>query len=372
MNVDRPLVTLVTASDRPGAAANNESRWLTTAFAAMGVRSDAVYLGGPRGVDHFGTARCIRLGTDRARASIPALARYLREADPAVTIAWPSHIGPFAVLAGAIARRPVVPWEVTLLALDLADGSDWPWNQRVVPHLQRLTYPSAPAVAANSRDVADELSERIRVRRVVELPNSVDVDGVRSAAAQATRKGEGFTFCAVGRLSTQKGYDLLLDALARANERLPCGWELLLLGNGPRREDLVDRARTLGLADRVSFLGHDENPYPVMASADVFVHPARWEGFGLVLVEALALERPVVATDCPGGPREILDGGRYGVLVAPDDPVALSEALVRIATDDRLRGELSSRALEGAKRFDPSVTAERMIELASSLQARRN
>lgn len=367
LTADRPLVALVTASDRPGAAANNESRWLSKAFADMGVRCDAVYLAGSAGVQRSGSVRRIYLGTRRARSSVWSLARYLRDAEPALTIAWPSHIGPFAVMAGMIARRPVVPWEVTLLSLDLGDGSDWPWEQRVVPFLQRLTYPLASRVAANSADVAEELSKRVRVRGIVTIPNSIDVEGVRAATGNRPVAAHGFRFCAVGRLALQKGYDVMLDAFAAASDRLPADWELQIFGNGPRRDALVEQARRLGIAGRTFFLGHDENPYPRIASADAFVHAARWEGFGIALTEALALGLPVVATSCPGGPKEILDNGRYGLLVPPEDPGALAAALVRLAADDQLRAVLSSTALEGARRYSAEIVARRMCELAEEL-----
>ena len=369
MSPERPVVTLVTASDRPGAAANNECRWLAAAFAEVGVRCDAVYLEGPAGIERMGSVRRVRLGGLQARSSVLALARYLRDARPEVTIVWPSHIGPFAVLAGALARARVVPWEVTILSLDLADGSDWPLNQRLVPLLQRLTYPLAPRVAANSRDVADELSGRVRSEKIVLLPNPVDVDGVRAAAARPAPRTAAFRFCAVGRLSAQKAYDVMIDAFARADDRLPLGWELLVLGNGPRRAELVEQARRLGLEDRIIFLGHDENPYPLMASADVFVHAARWEGSPVVLKEALALELPVIAAASPGGQREILDGGRFGILVPPEDAQALADALVRLADDDGLRTDFSSRALEGARRYSAQVIAQRMCDLATELSS---
>ena len=362
---DRPLVTLVTASDRPGAAANNESRWLRAAFVDLGVRCDAVYLEGPPGIEHMGSVRRVRLGTLRARSSIRSLARYLRDSNPALTIAWPSHIGPFAVIAGVLARRPVVPWEVTLLSLDLGDHSDWPRSQRVVPLLQKLTYPVAPRVAANSADVAAEVAGRVRVRGIAMLPNPVDVDGVR-AAGRAPLRLPRFRFCAVGRLAFQKGYDVMLDAFARADARLPGDWELVILGDGPRRPDLVEQVRRLGLERHVSLLGHDENPYPIIAGADVFVHAARWEGFGIVLTEALALERPIIATACPGGPREILADGR-GLLVPSGDAEELADGLARIAHDDGLRAELASRALEGAQRYSAHVVARQMCELAAEL-----
>lgn len=371
MRSDRPVVTLVTASDRPGAAANNECRWLAAAFAELAVRCDAVYLDGPRGIVERGSVREIRLGSGKARSSVAALVSYLRQARPGVTIVWPSHLGPFAVVAGALARQPVVPWEVTILSLDLGDGSDWPLSQRLVPRLQRLTYPLAAGVAANSADVADELARRVSRRRIVVLPNPVDVEGVRAAGSPKAQRSGRFRFCAVGRLASQKGYDVMLDALALADQRLPPDWELLVLGNGPRREELGAQARRLGLDERVSFLGHDENPYPLMASADAFVHAARWEGSPVVLKEALALELPVVAAAGLGGQREILDGGRYGLLVAPEDADALAAGLVRIAGDESLRLELSSRALEGARRYAATAIAQRMIRLASEL-GRRN
>lgn len=367
MSSDRPVVTLLTASDRPGAAANNESRWLSAAIGEMGLRCDAVYLAGPAGTERSGSVRRIHLGTDRARSSVRSLASYLRQEKPALTVAWPSHIGPFAVVAGALAGAPVVPWEVTILSRDVGDGSDWPMSQRLVPLLQRLTYRLAPCVAANSADVADEVSRRVRTRRIVTIPNSIDVEAVRAAAGSRQGRNGGFRFCAVGRLSAQKGYDIMLDAFAAARERLPEDWELLILGNGPRRDELVERSKALGLAERVSFLGHDENPYPHVASAQVFVHSARWEGFGIALTEALALELPVVATACPGGPREILDDGRYGLLVPSEDPGALADALVRLSADAQLRMELSGRALEGARRYSAETVARRMCELAEEL-----
>lgn len=374
-NTDRPLVTIVTASSKPGAAANNECRWLETAFREMDVRADAVYLEGPAGVSGEGSTRTVRLGTVTARGSVRALARYLRDSKPGVTIVWPSHIGPFAVAAGVLARQPVVPWEVTLLSHDLGHGSDWPRSQRMVPVLQRVTYPFAAGIAANSEDVAVEMvsERRARAGSVMVLPNPVDIDAVRAAAAANPKaRDEGrFVFCAVGRLAWQKGYDLMLRGFARARANLPSNWELRVLGQGPRAEEIFAETRRLGLEERVSFLGHGD-PYPVMASADVFVHTARWEGSPVVLKEALALELPIVATAGLGAQREILDGGRYGLLVASDDPSAIGRGLVSMASDPELRARFSASALEGARRYSGRVVAERMCVLADEVQARRN
>lgn len=365
------LVSFVTPGSSPGAAANNKSRALSAAFAELDIAYDAVYLEDPAGVEHTGSTRRVRLGSVRARSSIAPLARYLREARPALTIASPHYVAPFAVVAGAVARSPVVPWEVTLLSRDLGKDSDWPTSFRSIPLLQKLTYRLAPWVAVDSWDVGAELVRDGKVRdreRVRFLPDPVDVSKVRELAHPPVERGGRFRFCAVGRLARQKAYDLMIDGFAHADGRLP-DWELVILGNGPRLHELQGQVRRLGLERKISFVGHHENPYPFMAGSDVFVHSARWEGSPIVVTEALALELPVVAVDGAGGAREILDGGHYGLLVAPEDPEALAEALVGMATDEALRREFSSRALAATERYSGSTVARRLCDLAGELSS---
>jgi glycosyltransferase involved in cell wall biosynthesis len=165
----------------------------------------------------------------------------------------------------------------------------------------------------------------------------------------------------------QKGFDVLLEAFALARNELGESCELLVLGEGPRRHELNERARALAIDDQVCFAGFVENPYPTLASADVFVHPARWEGFGVVVAEAMALGVPVIATACPGGPKEILDGGRAGILVQPEHPQELAHALVRVIQDAALRTRLASLAKQRIEAYRPAAVAERIIEHATRL-----
>ena len=116
------------------------------------------------------------------------------------------------------------------------------------------------------------------------------------------------------------------------------------------------------------FLGWVENPWPVMASADVTVTASRWEGFGLAAAEALALGLPVIGSDCPGGLGEMLGYGEYGVVVPPEDPFRLADALALLADDASLRRELGEKALERAKEYAPSRVAERIVELAEEVR----
>ena len=165
--------------------------------------------------------------------------------------------------------------------------------------------------------------------RTLVLPNPVDADRVRELARPLPSPGECFRFCSVGRLATQKGHDLLLRAFAIAAPQLG-EWECLVIGEGQRREELESLSEQLGLPSKVKFLGYETNPYPLIASADAFVHSARYEPFGVVLLEALALGCPVVAFACPGAPPDILANGEFGIAIPAENIREFADALVRI------------------------------------------
>lgn len=146
---------------------------------------------------------------------------------------------------------------------------------------------------------------------------------------------------AAGRLTTQKDFVTLLQAFATMRQRLPA--RLVILGEGEMREELQSLARGLGIWDHVLFAGFVANPYAYMAKAQLFVLSSRWEGSPNVLTEAVALGVPVVATDCPSGPREILQQGRFGTLVPMADVVAMATAM-----EQTLRAPLAREILQQA------------------------
>lgn len=157
-------------------------------------------------------------------------------------------------------------------------------------------------------------------------------DFYRKAAAPVShpwfsREGDWLTVVSVGRLTEQKDHSTLLQAISEANRKRPV--RLLVLGQGERRAELEALAQELGIGENVDFGGFDPNPYCYIAAADVFALSSRWEGFGNVLVEALAAGVHVVSTDCPSGPREILDNGRFGELVPVGDSDALAMGILR-------------------------------------------
>lgn len=223
----------------------------------------------------------------------------------------------------------------------------------------RALYPRADAVVALSRGVGGELRRMIpglAAERLVVIPNAGMDDGAPPPVAMdPPADGEGPVLVACGRLVPQKGYPTLLRALARVRERVPA--RLRILGEGPLRDELGALAASLGVADAVSFEGFRPDPARWMAAADVFVLSSEYEGFGNVIVEALATGTPVVATDCPYGPGEILEGGRHGVLVPPSDPAALADALLRVLGDPALRARLRAAGPVRAAAFAPATVA---------------
>ncbi len=150
----------------------------------------------------------------------------------------------------------------------------------------------------------------------------------------------------MGTLKPQKDHATLLRAFALLPEELDAS--LAVLGDGPLRGELSDLAQALGIHDRVRFLGFVPDPIPWFRTADVFVLSSRWEGFANVIVEALSFGVSVVSTDCPSGPFEILEDGRFGELVPVADPTRLALAIAATLTTERPKEPLIKRSRDFA------------------------
>jgi glycosyltransferase involved in cell wall biosynthesis len=195
----------------------------------------------------------------------------------------------------------------------------------------RKLYPGAARVTAISNGIAEELVSGFAAprSRVQVIPNPVDLERVRSMGSKPPdhpwfRNGEPI-LVAAGRLHPQKGFANLIRAFGEVRQTLPC--KLVILGEGPLRSELEQLITNLDLASDVQLAGFQENPYTYMAHATAFVLSSLYEGFGNVLVEALALGTPVISTRCPVGPLEILTDAVTGVLVPLFDEHALAQSI---------------------------------------------
>lgn len=369
LTVRRPVVAFLAKRSDEGAPARI-AHALARGFESLGLRYDAVFLDDPRGISGSGLSREVRLGACRASRSTSLIRSYLRWASPDVALVGSSFLAPFAVTAGLIARRAVVPWEPAFLRREVKYLRP---RDRFIPLSQRLSYRWAPLIAAVSCDVGTELiaslGGSVPRERLFILPNPVDGEEVRRLSAPVASRSGRLRICAVGRLAAEKGHEILLRAVSRADSQLG-PWELLVVGDGPKRRELECLSTALGLAKAVKFVGHLPNPFPLVASADIFVHAAHWEGCSLALIEALNLGIPVLATDSPGGTGELLAGGKFGLLVSPGDPSVMADALVRLASDSGLRRMYSEAGPARAADFSPEQIARRILLLVNAV--RRN
>lgn len=222
----------------------------------------------------------------------------------------------------------------------------------------RTAYRRADRVVAISNGVGEALSRRFQIdpKRVSTIHNAVDLTAVRARAEERPHDLPTQPFIvSAGRLVHQKGFDLLIRAFAQGISDRDVS--LVILGEGPERAALEALARRHGVQQRVVFPGFVDNPWSYFARAAAFVCPSRWEGFGNVIIEAMACGVPVVATDCDFGPREIVRHGDSGLLVAVDNVPAIGAALASILNDRGLSARLADGARRRAADFDvPQMT----------------
>lgn len=206
--------------------------------------------------------------------------------------------------------------------------------------------------------------------RIADLPNVIDVNAIRHRADAEFERPVGRFVVSVARLDEgQKDHRTLLRAYAKWRSRSADVPALILLGDGPDRATLEQLAAELGIRDAVSFAGYCSNPFPFIRAADALVLSSRYEGAPMVLGEAMALGTPVLAADCPTGPRDILDNGNAGLLVPVGDVNAMSVALERIVTDASLRASLAASAAAKIATLDVAAANCRIAALVDSLLA---
>lgn len=314
--------------DLSGGGAERVMLNLAHGFAERGITVDLV-LSSARGeyLDRVQDNITIHdLGVNRASTSVAPLIHYLRHNQPDALISALGQANLAALLAARLSttRVPVLVTEHQ----SFEPGRERGFRRNLFPRLARWLYPRGKVVAV-SAGVADSLAEYTGLERssITVINNPVLTDQFWLAGKEPLPEGVDRPYLlAMGRLTAQKNFPLLLEAFQRFRQVKP-GYRLLILGEGPDRAELEVRARELGVAADVELLGFIDNPFPYLREASAFVLSSDWEGLPTVLIEALALNVPVVSTDCESGPREILAAGRLGALVPVGDAAALAVAM---------------------------------------------
>jgi glycosyltransferase involved in cell wall biosynthesis len=290
-------------------------------------------------------------GTPRMLRRLPALASYLRERRPDALLSLGTQSNLTAILARELAAAPVRVVVSERNTLSVVVRNARAPVRKAYPRLIRALYPRADAIVAISRGVAHDLAVRAALPedRVTVVHNGLDAAAVAEASMLAVddpwlAKDDSPVVLGVGRLHRQKDFATLLRAFASVRQRRAA--RLAILGEGPERRALEKLARKLGVAGDVYMPGFVGNPASWMRRSAVFVLSSGWEGFGNVVLEALAAGCPVVSTDCPSGPREILAGGAYGRLVPVGDRAAMASAILATLAEPPPAARLQARAAE--------------------------
>ena len=369
-----PVVHVITRLTLGGSSENTVSTMEALERAGYGPESEAATVADARArgcrlveVD----ALCREIRPVRDVAAVAALWRLFRRTRPAVVHTHTSKAGFVGRLAARLAGVPAV---IHQPHGHVFYGYWGPSRTALFVALERLAARwTDTIVTLTPREVEEHLERRIgRVEQYAVVPSGVPTAALRatapSRAAARARLGLGpgaFVVVGVGRLVPIKGFDLLVAALPALLARVPAA-HVVLVGDGEERAALEARAAALGVAGRLRITGAVGDVTGHLAAADVLAAPSRNEGMGRVLVEAMALGLPVVGAAVGGIPDVIEDGG-CGLVVPPEDPAALAEALVDLGVDAALRAKLGAAAPRRAEAFSTAVAGAAMASIYDGL-----
>lgn len=226
---------------------------------------------------------------------------------------------------------------------------------------------AAKKIVALSEGVKIDLIDNFKINpeKIVVIYNPVEVDEIKKMAEEKVEEinvsSKEKILIAAGRLAEQKDYPTMLRAFSQVLESQEA--RLIILGRGPLESNLKELCKELGIIKKVNFLGFKSNPYKYISKADIFLLSSRWEGFGHVIVEAMACGVPVIATDCKSGPAEIIKSNQYGVLVPVGDVEILAEKTIEALKDDILRQSFIDLGYKRAHDFRASEITNQYARL---------
>jgi glycosyltransferase involved in cell wall biosynthesis len=275
----------------------------------------------------------IKFNTGHTFSSLLPLVRYLKKEHPDALLAAKHRAIVTAVIASKLARfRGKVAGNIQTTISEGLKGSNIIKRSMYI-WMMRTFYKWADLIVAVSRGVADDVLQLTGLdeAKITVIYNPVVPPEIFDLASQPLEhpwfnESDVPVILGIGRLTKQKDFHTLVRAFGKVRKNRPC--RLIILGEGGDLESLRSLSREMDVEDDIDFPGFQKNPFAWIAKSRLFVLSSQWEGFGIVIVEAMACGIPVVSTDCPNGPREILMDGQYGSLVPVEDPDALAKAMI--------------------------------------------
>lgn len=227
--------------------------------------------------------------------------------------------------------------------------------------LMRFTYKHADRVIAVSHGVKKALINTVRLPadKIDVIYNTIDIETITLHSQKSLHQikidliAQKPVIISMGRLVRQKNFELLIRAFSMLQNKIPS--TLIILGDGKDLIELKNLIEKLGISNKVLFPGFQKNPFAWMGRADLFVLSSNWEGFPCSIIEAMACNTPVIATDCPSGPSEIIENGINGILVPVNNPESLCEAMFKVLFDPQLQIKLVGNALNSLQKYSAPV-----------------
>lgn len=328
---------------------------LARGFAEKGFKVDMVLARaeGPYLSEVPKEVRIVDLKAKRVLYGLPGLVGYLRRERPKAMLSSLNHANIVALVARKISRVSfrLVIREATTVRMSTKDATTL--RGKLMPSMMRLFYPWADGVIAISKGVGEDLIKTIGVpeEKVKVIYNPAVTPEIFIKADEPLvhpwfAPGEPPVILGVGRLTGAKDFSTLIRSFALVKRERPA--RLMILGEGEKRAELEGLVQQMGLEADVELPGFVDNPYNYMKQSKVFVLSSQWEGLPNVLIQALAIGTPVVSTDCPSGPAEILEEGKWGHLVSLGDQMALAKNILA-SLEEEMSISTSSEVGEYAK-----------------------
>lgn len=312
----------------------------------------------------------VDITASRTLTSLPAMVRFLNSATPDGIISTHYFANVISIVATLLSDAdPKVIVTERLAPSHVINEEPWPksWFFR---QLLSFLYPSADHCVTVSKAAATDLQNlaELDTDQVTGIYNPTLTAEVYNKATMPVDHPwvgteEITLLLGVGRLTKQKDFKTLIRAFARMRDKHGRDGRLIILGDGRKQSELDSLARELGVTDQLDLHGYVDNPYGYMKRADLFVLSSQFEGMPNVLVEALAVGTPVVATDCPTGPRELLDGGAGGELVPVGDVEAMADAMDRQLGDSGRVQQQLEHVQDTLEEFRPEQSCKRYLAL---------
>ncbi len=337
---------------------------LAMAFADEGLDVDLVVTKarGPLVSEIPNNVNLVDLGSNRILTSLPAMVAYLRRRRPRVMLSALPSTNCLAIWARALSNVPLRLYISEHSATSVATSASSDLRLKVLPKLMAWSYPKADGLIAVSEGVASDVAYLTGVdKQKINVIHNPIVSKYFERKCHSSANHEFFgtrdipVIISAGRFVPAKDFSTLIRAFGGVIKVRDA--RLIILGEGPQRPELELLAQDLGLGEKISMPGYVPNPYPYFRKSDLFVMSSRWEGFGNVIVEALACNTPVVATDCPNGPSEILENGAWGRLISVGSPEEMADAIVEAL--EKAKVDVISRAYD----FTVEKAATKYLEL---------